>query len=641
MELAAGGSHTCARTSGGAVYCWGNNSSGQLGIGSTGGKYGTPQQVKGLTGAVELAAGGSHTCARTSGGAVYCWGRNVEGQLGIGTTGGIKSTPQQVKNTDGTGFLSGVQEISAGYQHTCARTSKAAGGAVYCWGNNDYGQLGIGPTRGIKSTPQQVKGGGGTGFLSGVVELATWGGHTCASTSTDAGDAVYCWGNNSSGQLGIGSTSGEYGTPQKVKNTDGTGTGFLSGVVELAARSYHTCARTSAGEVYCWGYNAFGQLGIGTTGREKGTPQKVKGLPVAKELAAGSYHTCARTSAGEVYCWGNNDYGQLGINSTSWALASPQQVQGLTGAVELVAGSEHTCALTSTGEVYCWGNNDYGQLGIGTTGGEYGTPQVVIDNPLVGTVELAAGNAHTCALTSGGAVYCWGRNDSGQLGIGSTGEKYGTPQQVQGLPVAVELAAGRYHTCARTSAGVYCWGLNTNGQLGIGSTSGAFTPQQVKGVGGNGFLSGVVELAAGWQHTCARTSTDAGGEVYCWGSNDYGRLGRGSTGGSSSTPQKVKNPDGTGTGFLSGVVELAAGYQHTCARTSTEAGGEVYCWGSNAYGKLGIGSTNVEYGTPQKVKGPGWTWLSFRGGGAFSGVVSHLRSHLRRRRGRGLLLGEQ
>ena len=221
VELAAGSGHTCARTSTGEVYCWGKNDSGQLGRGSTSGIKSTPQQVKGvggngfLSGVVELALGFTHTCARTSAGAVYCWGKNSSGQLGIGIEGDAKGTPQQVKGVGGNGFLSGVVELVAGSEHTCARTSKAAGGAVYCWGKNSFGQLGIGIEGDAKGTPQQVQGVGGNGFLSGVVELAAGWGHTCARTS----GGVYCWGSNGSGQLGLGISTiirFQYKTPQVV-----------------------------------------------------------------------------------------------------------------------------------------------------------------------------------------------------------------------------------------------------------------------------------------------------------------------------------------------------------------------------------------------------------------------------------------
>ena len=450
--IAAGGNHTCALTAAGAVQCWGYNNFGQLGDGSATDRS-TPQPVTGLaSGVAAIAAGVLHTCVLTTAGAVQCWGWNSSGQLGDGSTTN-KNTPQSV-----TILASGVTAMAAGGNHTCALTSA---GAVQCWGYNGQGQLGDGSTTN-KSTPQPV-----TGLARGVAAMAAGNNHTCALTTAGA---VLCWGDNYYGELGDGSNTDKT-TPQPV-------TGLASGVASIAAGYDHTCALTTAGAVQCWGFNGSGQLGDGGT-TEKSTPQSVTGLASGvAAIAAGVGHTCALTTAGAVLCWGYNYYGQLGDGGTT-NKNTPQPVPGLaSGVAAIAAGRGHTCALTTAGAVQCWGYNYYGQLGDGSTTNK-STPQTVT-GLAGGVAAIAAGQQHTCALTTAGAVLCWGYNYYGQLGDGSSTDK-STPQAVTGLASGVQaIAAGAYHTCALTTAGaVQCWGYNSSGQLGNGGTANRNLPTRI------------------------------------------------------------------------------------------------------------------------------------------------------------------
>ncbi|MFZ1755147.1 MAG: hypothetical protein WAU10_15460, partial [Caldilineaceae bacterium] len=544
--IAAGTSHTCALTTSGGVKCWGG--AGAVGDGTWSGRL-TPVDVVGLgSGVTTIAAGGAHSCALTTAGGVKCWGSNFYGELGDGTTVDGRLTPVDV-----VGLSSGVAAIAAGRDHTCALTTA---GGVKCWGANGSGQVGDGTTE-VKRSPVDVMGLG-----SGMVTIAAGSAHTCAATNTGG---VKCWGLDDQGQVGNGTS----GPIRSILPLDVAG--LSSGVGAITAGRYHTCALGTGGSGKCWGLNSSGQLGDGTT-VDTPTPVDVVGVGNGMAtIAAGVGHTCVLTTTGGVKCWGYNEYGQLG-DGTLVDKITPVDVAGLTsGADAVAAGFRHTCALTTVGGVKCWGNNDFGALGDGTT----------VDNPTPvdvvglsgGVAAIAASTARTCALTTAGGVKCWGDNSNGELGDGTTESKT-TPVDVVGLGSGVTaIAAGSSYTCALTSAGgVKCWGANGRGQLGDGTTTSTTTPVDVAGLG-----SGVTAIAAGILHTCALTT--AGG-VKCWGYNTYGQLGDGTIV-DNSTPVDVMGLDG-------GMAAIAVGVFHTCALTT--AGG-VKCWGYNNYGQMGDGTT--------------------------------------------------
>jgi alpha-tubulin suppressor-like RCC1 family protein len=340
--------------------------------------------------------------------------------------------------------------------------------------------------------------------------------HTCILT---AEHDVACWGDNSAGGLGDGTTTSS-STPVSVLDLRGD-------VMAVAAGDRFSCALSTAGGVKCWGNNAFGQLGDGTTANRT-RPVDVVGLANGTTaIAARGEHACA-LAAGTVKCWGANINGQLGDGSTT-NRTTPVDVAGLTGISSIVSGGEHTCALSSAGNVTCWGWNNKGQLGDGTTT-DRAIPTSVAG--LSGRVSaISAGGRHTCALMASGGVECWGFGEFGQLGDGTSTDS-SAPVDVIGLTsdVATITLGGNLSCGLTTDAGVTCWGLDL-----VGDDRFTATPAEISA------LSGSTEVVtAGFYHVCA---IKLDGVVTCWGGNDTGQLGNGTTV-DSSVPTDVRDANG-------------------------------------------------------------------------------------------------
>ena len=536
-QVATGRSHSCAIVASGQVRCWGANTSGQLGNGSTTNSP-APVSVTGISGATQVAVGANHSCVIVSGGQVRCWGANTSGQLGNNTTTAASSAVP-------VSGLTGAIQIAAGASHTCVVLSSGQG---RCWGGNAKGQLGTGTTS-QSLVPAVVSG------LAGATLVTAGDEHTCAGVT---GQTVRCWGANSSGQLGNGSSTSS-AVPVATTGTETTGRLFSGGE--------HTCAVLSSGQLRCWGSNAFGQLGNGKAARLSTVLAATPGISGSTLNAAGAAHSCVVVAGGQVRCWGANSFGQVG-NGTVLGATSPVAVTGLSGATRITAGQAHTCVALTGGQVRCWGGNGSGQLGTGTT--TQATVPVAVPG-LTGVADVAAGSVHTCALLTVGQVRCWGGNTSGQVGVAGLPSSP-SPVAVPGISGATAITAGANHTCVIVAGGqVRCWGRNFTGQLGNGTSADSATPVAVTG------LSGATRIDAGSGHTCAVV---AGGQVRCWGANNDGQLGNGSTANAGS-PVAV-------TG-MSGATQLGAGQGHTCVLV---AGGQARCWGDNLSGQLGTGSTS-------------------------------------------------
>jgi alpha-tubulin suppressor-like RCC1 family protein len=354
--------------------------------------------------------------------------------------------------------------------------------------------------------------------------------HTCGVTTDDR---AYCWGYNVSGQLGDGTTADH---PRPVAVAGGLR------FVQVSAGAFYTCGVTTDSRAYCWGENVAGQLGNGTTAPHS-TPVAVAGGRHFRQVRAGYFHTCAVNPFDLVFCWGYNSDGQLGDGTRTERL-TPVRVHdgGLTFRQVFTAGL-HTCGATRDNHAYCWGRNDDGQLGDGTTIRRL-RPVAVVGGLNFRQAVVGAGrgnglawNAVSCGLTTDDRAYCWGDNRSGPLGDGTTTSR-SRPVAVHGDLQFSIVGTGGVHTCGVTTGNLaYCWGSNGNAQLGDGTLTDRLTPVAV--AGGLRFLG----VTAGTFHTCGRTTDD---RAYCWGRNDHGQLGNGTIDGNPHpvhwTPEPVVGP---------------------------------------------------------------------------------------------------
>lgn len=652
VELRGGYGHRCALASSGKAYCWGNDSSGSLGAGRSftpSGVY-TPvevQRVGSLQGKTiaSLAVGRSFTCVLDTEGGISCWGSNAYGQLGVGTT----TTSLVPVSVDATGALAGkniVKLVAQGSYHICALDDE---GAAYCWGDNSDGQVGDNSGVAKVLVPSAVD---MSGVLAGkrLVDIALGDKHTCAIADDKK---VYCWGANTSGALGVRQSAASLPsapTPQAVYTA-----GVLDGkdVVKIGAGINLTCALTSDNLPYCWGNDSSGQLGNGTpkTASTEPVAVKVTGVLDGKSIVdihVGRYHACVRDDQGAPYCWGSDDSGSLGDGNSSGQQPEPvatvlTALQNDEGFVSLSLETNRSCGLTDKNRLYCWGNSSTSEGTALSTPQPYGWDNSVFpDEELKYIRSMSIGDNQTCYVSSSYRLFCVGNNTDGVLGIGGAvtsnnvvvspvpvdtsgalaGKKMievhavksltyalsddrklfvwgsnlyggigdGTHGGISGLPVEVdlggkkvkEIAAGEFHICILTlDKEVYCWGANMYGQAGVGLSDVIIAqPTQVAGL-----LDGkkVKTIATFYAHTCALTEE---GRLYCWGLN-YGSLVAGGVIGAGSVdgvfePIELTLPTDLGWHRF---VSLAVSMVSTCALTDE---GRAYCWGDNSFGQLGV-----------------------------------------------------
>jgi alpha-tubulin suppressor-like RCC1 family protein len=367
----------------------------------------------------------------------------------------------------------------------------------------------------------------------------------------------------------------------------------------ISVGSHHTCAVSADNVLYCWGFNGDGQVGLGAAAAGSGPvyavpqPSAVTGALTFREVSSGSFHTCALTLSFNPYCWGKNIDGRVGNGSPSERVNGPTHTAGPFTFDRISSGATHTCALTSGSRLFCWGSNLEGQIGV------VGTLPIPVDSlvfsgpfpvaPAIPWNAMAAGGLHSCAVRSDGVPFCWGNNAFGQLGTGNAANS-GLPAAVANGHTFVAITAGGSHSCALTQTGTaWCWGDNTYGQLGNGGGPGSDVPVAVGG--GLTFES----IEAGTHHTCgvagsppAPGASPVGGPVFCWGRNSAGQIGDG-----SQTRRVLPTAVAGGLAFR----QVSAGDNASCGITLSNL---AFCWGDNQYGQLGDG-TQTRRLSPAKV----------------------------------------
>jgi alpha-tubulin suppressor-like RCC1 family protein len=636
ISASAGYLYSLAVSTNGTVYGWGTNTKGQIGDGTTTPR-GVPTAVT-LPGAsapaVAVSAGQQHSLAVTGSGAVYTWGDNTSGQLGHGTTGGQSVSPQVLALPSGVIAAS----VSASFASSLVRSTT---GTVYGFGDNTYGELGNGNGT-ASNVPVATKLPAGSHAIglgtsaysysafaivpptASVTTVSTSGSPAAANhaitftatvSPTDGGGSVAFFADGSATPIAgcaaapLNLSAGSYQATCSVSSlADGshtisaTYTGdalYLTSSGDLAGGQSVVATH---GAVVGWGANTAGQLGAGATAFV--APNGLA-LPSGVSIAAsatGYLHSVLLTSTGTVYSVGDNTYGELGDGTTT-ASASvvPVTFPDSVTIVAVSAGYYDSFALTSTGHVYAWGLNGVGELGLGSTANS-STPKLLTFATGTVVTAISAGYAHALALTASGAVYSWGYNATGQLGDG-TGTTRTSPVAVH-LPAGTSvtaIAAGVAHSVAATASGsVLAWGDNTNGELGNGTTTLSVLPVATtlpSGVRASG-------VSAGLNMSVLLTST---GAVYDWGVNTYGELGNGTTT-SSSLPVAVTLPGGATATAVVGT------YADTYALTSD---GKVFGWGDNSFGELGNGTVTASK-TPTAVALPTGSHATAIGAGPYT-----------------------
>jgi len=598
-----------------------------------------------------IVAGGFHTCALLDNGSVKCWGINSSGQLGLADTNSRGDSASEMNDSlpdVKMGTNRTARNIVAGGYHTCAILDN---GTVKCWGQNDFGQLGLGDVNNRGDAAGEM------GDNLPIVDLGTnrtakslSAGifHTCAILDNNT---VKCWGRNGFGQLGLGGIAHRGNDANEMgDNLPTVDLGTNRTARSISTGSYHTCALLDNYTVKCWGYNSNGQLGKGDTTTRGNTANDMgDNLTIidlgtnrtARSITSGQYHSCVILDNVTIKCWGLNAEGELGLgDTTNRGDAANQMGDNLPvvslgtnrSARSIATGGFHNCVILDNGTSKCWGRNGSGQLGAGDIASRGDGSNEMGDNLAtlsLGTNRTAraitAGGGTTCALLDNGSLKCWGQNTDGQLGLGDAlargdganemgdnlsaiklgksknkiatnslkpiGDSSPELFEQSGETNSTTFVAGANYTCAILDNGsVKCWGQNDVGQLGLGNIN-----NRGDAVSEMGDSLPVVDLGT---NRTARSLAAGGdrtcaildnGTVKCWGSNIYGQLGLGDTvNRGDAGSQMGDNLPVVDLGTNRTARKIVAGNQHACAILDN---GTVKCWGANASGQLGQGNT--------------------------------------------------
>jgi alpha-tubulin suppressor-like RCC1 family protein len=533
---------SCGLKTNGRLYCWGRNN--ELQASKPGGaNVVTPLLIETAPGAMDSdwvsASTGFTTCAIKTDGALFCWGRGFEGQLGVGAN---SSSAPPLPVLPGTKWTM----VRTGTFHVCGIQQS---GALYCWGRNQAAQV-SNDAPGWTTTPFQI------GSDLDWKDVAVGAAHSCAVKQDGR---TFCWGSRVYGQLGDGKIS----LPAAPKQI-----GAAADWTAAFAFGEDACALGPGGVASCWGNNENGQLGTGDT-KSRSEPAALAGAATFTRVASGRQHACALLPGGAIACSGRNAAGQLGrannVPSMTFGpiITDGKPYAGLTWK-DIAAGEEHTCAIANDSSLWCWGQNSSGQLAQAVNP-PIGTLAQVLPAEAKSWTRVAAGQLHTCGVRTGGSVTCWGRNTDGQIGAGTIGEAKLAPAVVGASGFSDNIAGGVNHTCAiKTDKTLWCWGKNANNQLGDNTTTDRLTPTQI-GADADWALVSLGNLSS-----CA-LKTD--GSLWCWGLNSSGQLGLG-----DYAQRKVPTPVPGGAVWA----EIRMGFVHTCGRRKD---GTLWCWGSGELGQ--------------------------------------------------------
>jgi alpha-tubulin suppressor-like RCC1 family protein len=559
--LATGDSHTCAlAASDGAMWCWGANTLGQAGNDGAADEPVPTEVDTAITGWTAVTGGGVHTCGLAEG-RLYCWGGNGYDQLGLGNDDDPVRAPVPV------GAETTWEAISAGYFHTCGIRD---GGRLFCWGANPDGRLGVGDAN-PRDTPAEVDAAGMRWRA-----VAAGGSHSCGIR---VDGSLWCWGYSGSGQAGAGGDE-----PQMLDEGPWR---------DVAATYTHSCGVTEDDELFCWGDDSLGQRGDGL-GSGAGPLVRIGESESWAAVARGiGTHTCARTTGGDFHCWGDAGDGQVGDGELVDEHA-PQQVPGGAGWTRVAAGGDQTCGLRA-GELLCWGGYWERQSAIETT-------PTVLDGG-TGWLTVAVGAEHGCAIDGASHLWCWGDGSDGELGNGGVADS-AAPIAIEPTREWLDVTIGRHHTCAveqltggATAGPVWCWGANFDAQIRDPAMSGSSSPVETLAP------ADFDEVSAGISHTCAHRNGD--NELHCWGGNGDGQTTSGTN--PAWPPAPVPN---------AGWTTVGAGEYHACGILVDD----VFCWGDNDRGQLGLDET-AGFSASPVAAAPAGEWDGVAGGGSHACAI--------------------
>ena len=559
--VSGGNNHVAAIQMNGTLWTWGSNSSGQLGNSLQTSQELSPIQIGSSTNWISVETGDDDVMALQNNGRLYAWGNNQSGQLGNGNTTN-QSVPVQIGGTNfWVGMASGQTGNSSNVTQTLAVT---ADGKVFSWGNNEYGQLGNTGNHDSSphSTPTQVS------TLTNIINVECGYG---SSYALAADGKLYTWGYNNKGQLGNGNNTDIY-SPIHVSIEP-------LGWSKVTGGDIFTAALKSDGTLWAWGDNGFGQLGNGIAMNSTPIQMQVSGSNFTR-FACGQSHCLAIKANGTLWAWGNNTAGQLGIGSVDNSEHDTPINIGVGSAwIAVSCGDNYSMAIQANGTLWAWGNNSFGQLGNGNSGGTPNTTPIQIGS-LDSWVDVECGANFTLAIKADGTLWSWGNNNSGQLGLGSTSTEFTSPQQVTAVAannwISVAAAGGGAHALGVTSNGViYSWGDNSHRQLGDGTTNSHNSPIPISYFSTSGIKG--LTVYCGSYHSFAIVNN---GDIYAWGENANGQLGLGDNT-FRSTPTHVTSQ--------SNIIGMGCGFNHSCVIHVDRL---LLCvTGLNNFGQIGNGTT--------------------------------------------------